>query len=101
LEAQIRYSTENSEEPEGGNAGDGTKAGPALACDWPGTPAAWEAGASGSDPSALPRNQGNDVLTGCTGFTGLRTDSDKRILLHILSILLILSKFFCRAGIGV
>ena len=34
---------------EGGNAGDGTKAGPVLGRDWPGTPAAWETGRSGSD----------------------------------------------------
>src|ERR1035441_4362724 len=34
---------------KGGNAGDGTKAGPVLGRDWPATPAAWEAGRSGSD----------------------------------------------------
>ena len=38
-----------------GNAGDGTKAGAALGRGWPGTPAAWEAGRSGSErePTAL------------------------------------------------
>jgi hypothetical protein len=32
---------------KGGDAGDGRKAGAVLGCDWPATPARWEAGRSG------------------------------------------------------
>src|ERR1039458_6296063 len=44
---------------KGGNAGDGTKAGPVLGSDWPGTPAAWETGRSGSE-----RKPGGETASG-------------------------------------
>ena len=44
---------------QGGNADDGIKAGPVLGCDWPATPAAWEAGRSGSE-----RKSGGETAAG-------------------------------------